>query len=307
MMGMRRFLMLWLYDWNSGEIADTLRRIGFHPPPGVPALQYYSQLENKFNLELSSANQMVAAFHKAVIQQSTGERPVGTIYDQFYGDVTQQGIILDKLFAMEFWVGIWPGINYDPNQAGAYFASYSDTPDFSYETVAEDAVDSMIGGQYDAFPYFAPLAVTLFAQDTHNPAFSGRIAIRNWIGGHIFTRVEDFLAYFRDIAHQNNYISPDGKIDCTQSFDTCMYDPRPLSDMHNELLGPDKRLWIWAYVPDRNTYVAVQKEVNTASYIILRNFNDDVVFSLDDGAFPGAAYGLELPMKYYLDSFTYYN
>jgi hypothetical protein len=307
MMDMRRFLLLWIYDWNSGEIADTLRRIGFQPPAGVPALQYYTQLENKFNLELSTANQLMAAFHKAVIQQSTGERPVATIYDQFYGDVTQQGIILDKLFAMQFFVGIWPGTNYDPNQAGAYFSSYSDAPDPSYQTVAEDAVDSMIGGQYDAFPYFAPLAVSLFAQDTHNPAFNGRIEVRNWIGGHTFGRVQDFLAYFRDIAHNNNYVSPDGKIDCTQSFDTCMYDPRPLSDTHNELIGPDKRLWAWAYVPDRNTYLAVQKEVNTASYIIVRAYNDDVVYSLDDGAFPGGAYGYELPMKYYLDSFTQYN
>jgi hypothetical protein len=307
MMDMRRFLMLWIYDWNSGEIADTLRRIGFQPPSNVPALQYYTQLENKFNRELSSANQMVAAFHKAVIQQSTGERPVATIYDQFYGDVTQQGIILDKLFAMQFWVGIWPGTNYDPNQAGAYFSSYSDAPDASYQTIAEDAVDSMIGGQYDAFPYFVPLAVTLFAQDTHNPAFGGRVSVRNWIGGHIFGRVQDFLAYFRDIATQNNYLSPDGTIDCTKGFDTCMYDPRPLSDNHNELIGPDKRLWIWAYVPDRTEYIALQKEVNTASYLIVRNYNDDVVFNLDDGAFPGAAYGDELPMKYYLDAFTQYN
>ena len=28
---------------------------------------------------------------------------------------------------------------------------------------------------------------------------------------------------------------------------------------------------------------------------------------LDDGSFPGAAYGDELQMKYYLDSFTLYN
>jgi len=307
MQDMRRFLMLWIYDWNSGEITDTLRRIGYQPPAGIPALTYYTQLENKFNNELSTANQLVGAFHKAVIQQSSGERPVATIYDQFYGDVTQQGIILDKLFAMQYWVGLWPGTNYDPNQAGAYFSSYSDAPDASYETVAEDAVDSMIGGQYDAFPYFAPLAVSLFAQDTHSPAFTGRINVRNWIGGHVFTRVEDFLAYFRDIATQNNYVSPDGSIDCSGSFDACLYDPRPLSDQHNELMGPDKRKWIWAYIPDRNEYLALQKEVNTASYIIVRAYNDDVVFNLDDGAFPGGAFGAELPMKYYLDSFAQFN
>jgi hypothetical protein len=307
MQDMRRFLMLWIYDWNSGEITDTLRRIGYQPPAGVPAVTYYTQLENKINNELSTANQLVAAFHKAVIQQSAGERPVATIYDQFYGDVTQQGIILDKLNAMQFWVGLWPGTNYDPNQAGAYFASYSDAPDASYRTVAEDAVDSMIGGQYDAFPYFAPLAVSLFAQDTHSPSFNGRIDVRNWIGGHVFSRVEDFLAYFRDIATQNNYVSPDGTIDCSASFDACHYDPRPLSDQHNELIGPDKRKWIWAYIPDRNEYIALQKEVNTASYIIVRKYNDDVVYNLDDGAFPGGAFGAELPMKYYLDSFSQYN
>jgi hypothetical protein len=47
--------------------------------------------------------------------------------------------------------------------------------------------------------------------------------------------------------------------------------------------------------------------VNTASYIIVRAYNDDVVYNLDDGAFPGGAYGAELPMKYYLDSFNTYN
>jgi len=312
MQDMRRFLMLWIYDWNSGELTDTLRRIGFNPPNGVPALQYYDQLENKFNLELSTANQMVAAFHKAVIQQSTGERPVATIYDPYFGDVTQQGIILDKLFAMEFWVGLWPGTNYDPNQAGAYFTSYSDAPDSSYQTVAEDAVDSMIGGQYDAFPYFQPLAISLFAHDTHDPAFGGRIEIRQWIGGHTFSRVQDFLGYFRDLAVNNSYVGPDPNnpgqtIDCTHGYDTCMYDPRPLSDQHNELIGPDKTRWIWAYIADRNEYLALQKDVNTASYLIVRTYNDDVVYNLDDGSFPGSAYADQLPMKYFLDSFNEYN
>ncbi len=310
MMDMRRFLLLWAFDWNSGELTDTLRRIGYPTPAGVPVLQYYSQLENKFNLELSTANQLMATFHKAVIQQSTGQRPVATIYDQFYGDVTQQGIILDKLFAMEFFVGLWPSSSlYDQNQAGAYFTSYgvSEGLDPAYETVAEDAVDSMIGGQYDAFPYFAPLAVSLFAQDTHSPNFSGRIEVRNWIGGHVFygaDPVQDFLDYFRNIAAQNNvpgcpeYNSP-----------TCTYDPRTIPDPtnHQIFFGPDKSEWIWAYVPDRNEYVAVQKEVNIASWIIVDNYNDDLVHQLDDGNDPGGAYGDELQMKYYLDSFDLYN
>ena len=128
---------------------------------------------------------MVAAFHKAVIQQSSGERPFATIYDQFYGDVTQQGIILDKLFAMQGWVGLWPGTTTTRTRPARTSRRTRTAADASYQSVAEDTVDSMIGGQYDVFPYFVPLAVALFAQDTHTPTFSGRIEVRNWIGGHV--------------------------------------------------------------------------------------------------------------------------
>jgi hypothetical protein len=258
---------------------------------------------------------MVAAFHKAIIAQSTGERPVRTVYDTYYGDVTQQGIILDKLFAMQGWVALWPSDNYDQNQAGSYISSFSDAPDSSYQYNAEDTVDFMLGGQYDAFPYFAPLAVAAFAQDTHSPAFGGRVEVRNWIGGHVFYRLDDFLNFFRDIAVQSG--------NCASTA-TCAYDPRTPStvgqpstgskpgvlygsDTHNEFFGPDQRLWIWAYIADRNTWVAVQKEINTAAYVIVRKYTDDVIFQLDDGAFPGGAFSYELPMKYYLDSFNQFN
>ena len=300
---MRRFLLSWEYDWSTSELADTFRRIGINnPDPKGSNLQYYTALGNKFNADASMANQMVAAFSKAIIQQSAGERPYRTVYDKFYGDVTQQGIILDKFFAMQGFVGLWPGDSYDPNQAGTYFASYSGVGDASYRYVAEDAVTSMIGGQYDVYPYFVPLAVAQFAQDTHSPSFFGRIEVRDWIGGHVFYREQDFLDYFRAIAVANNLKG------CT-SLKDCAWDPRSpdISDTHNEFFGPDKRQWIWAYIPDRNQWVAVQKERNTASYVIVRNYNDYVVFQLDDGAFPGGAYGALLPMKYFLDAFNTYN
>ncbi len=298
---MRRFLSLWVFDWSTGELADSMRRIGIkNPDPNGSDLEYFTQLTNKFNKEVSTANQMVAAFHKAIIQQSSGERPYRTVYDKFYGDVTQQGIILDKLFAMQGWTALWPTENYDPNQAGSYIASYSGIGDSSYAFVAHDAINSMIGGQYDVYPYFVPLAVAQFAQDTHDPAFSGNPAVRDWIGGHTFTRVEDFLNYFRDLAVQNSFPG------CTK-IETCDYDPRDISDTHNEFFGPDKRKWIWAYIADRNSWVAVQKERNTASYIIVRNYTDDVIYQQDDGAFPGGAYSVQLPVKFFLDSFNYFN
>jgi hypothetical protein len=169
----------------------------------------------------------------------------------------------------------------------------------------------MIGGQYDVYPYFVPLAVSQFAQDTHSVNFSGNDAVRNWIGGWTFETgdpLQSFLDFFRNIAVQNAYQDPTPGSDCTK-LETCLYDPRgsQFSDQHNQFLGPDKRYWIWAYIPDRNEYVAVQKETNTASYLVVYNYNDYYVYQLDDGSFPGGVFGAELPMKYYLDSFNQFN
>ena len=301
---MRRFLSTWVFDWDASDLVNNFRRLGItDPDPNGAAVQYYTQLTNKFGADVSAANQLVAAFHKAIINESSGDRPYRTIYDPFFGDVTQQGIILDKLDAMQGWVALWPTQNYDPNQAGSYISSYGVAEavgDPSYQAIAEDAVNSMIGGQYDVYPYFVPLAVTQFATDTHSPSFNGRIEIRNWIGGQVFGRLEDYLTFFRALAVQYNYPG------CA-TLASCTYDPRPLSDTHNQFFGPDNTIWIWAYIRDRNEWVAAQKEYNTASYVIIRNYTDDVIFQLDDGNQPGGAFNAELPMKYFLDSFNQYN
>src|SRR6202042_135550 len=109
------------------------------------------------------------------------------------------------------------------------FASYSLAEDPSYAYVSEETALAMIGGAYDVYPYFVPLATMQFAQDTHNPAFTGRLDIRNWVGGFTFTRLQDFLDYFRNLATTYNYPG------CESAFNSpsCTYDPRPISDNHN--------------------------------------------------------------------------
>lgn len=259
---------------------------------------------------MSAANMMVAAFHKAVIQQASGERPYRTIYDKYFGDVTQQGIILDKLFAMQGWVGMWPADNYDPNKAGSYIASFTSIGDPEYLTMAEDAVTSMIGEQYyDAFPYFKPLAVVQFAKDTHSPSFSGRIEIRDWVGGKVFVRERDMLEFFRSMAVKH------GRYGCTTT-ESCTYDPTKhrvvpadiqLSDEYNEFVGPDGRRYAWVYVQDRNTWVFADRDRNTATYKIVNDYNIDIIKGEDDGVSPGRAYERQLPVKYFLDAFNFYN
>ena len=80
-----------------------------------------ANLQNKFQNDISTANQLVAAFHLAMVEQASGERPFITSFDPFYGDVTQQGIIIDKNYAIQNFTTLYPADNYDQNQAaGAY-------------------------------------------------------------------------------------------------------------------------------------------------------------------------------------------
>ncbi|MGZ5970830.1 MAG: hypothetical protein ACXWP4_24330, partial [Polyangiales bacterium] len=314
-MEMRRFIAAWTYDWQSAEITDTMRRLGIKPPDGGIAAAWYEQLNYKFESDISAANQMVGAFHKAIIQQSSGERPFVTKYDPYYGDVTQQGIILDKLYALQSWTDLWPVENYDVNQAaGAYIASYSSAfGDATFSTITEDTVESMVGGQYDIFPFGRPLAVSLFAKATHDVNYFGRVEMRDWVGGHVFYRQSDFLDYFREIATTYNTAG------CfADDLAACKYDPTLKkenaddiyhSDDYNEFIGPDHRRYIWAYVPDRNTWVIADRDRNTATYTILRRFTSDVVHGEADGSgYDGLdPYGSLLPVKYYLDAFAEYN
>jgi hypothetical protein len=105
------------------------------------------------------------------------------------------------------------------------------------------------------------------------------------------------------------------KFGCT-SIDSCAYDPtirRPRqdietqSDIYNEFIGPDGRVYAWAYITDRNTWLFVDKDRNTATYKMVRDYNTNVIRGEDDGVFPGQAYAQQLPLKYYLDAFAQFN
>jgi hypothetical protein len=203
---------------------------------------------------------------------------------------------------------LWPADNYDPNQwLGAYITAYAFDMDASYQTVTEDTLVSMIGGQYDVYPYFKPLAVSQFAMDTHDPAFSGRIQMRDWIGGKLFDREVDFLDFFRGLAVKHGQCA---------KLETCDYDPQQPqtnpadgqhSDKYNEFIGPDSKRYIWAYIPSRNQWVVADRDRNIASYVVIRGWTQDVINQQDDGQYPGTAFSHELQMKYFLDAFKYYD
>jgi hypothetical protein len=256
-----------------------------------------------------------------------------TVFDNYFGDVTQQGIFLDKLDAIQSFAALWPVDNYDQTQAaGLYISSYSAFGESSYvdqtaigslyDTAAEQALQSMLGGSFDAFYYAKPLAVAEFTFDTHDPnyisenASPARPEAMEWAGGYSFTRLQDFLTYFQTIAVQYNFQgNSQTPIDCS-SLATCNYDPRNpqaypedtfYSNQYNQFLGPDGRRWIWAYLQDRNEWVVADQDRNVSTYPTMYNYTTDVIFEQDDGNInpvsPGA-YGLELQLKYMFDYYS---
>jgi hypothetical protein len=243
--------------------------------------------------------------------------------------VTQQGIIIDKNYAISNFTNLYQVDNYDPTQAaGAYLTAVVPlAPD--YQSVTENVVSTFVGGQYDVFLYDQPLAVNNFAAETQNIYFSdvGRASIRQWIGavglfGNSSTGTDpnqQFLDWAANLAATWGFGCDATGQNCglgvnqcsTTNLAACTWDPRQAqvnsndvyhSDPYNEFRGPDNRRYAWAPIKDRNQILLVDRDVNTATYIVVRNWNTDVTYEQDDGS--GPAYNLELPMKYFLDAYN---
>jgi hypothetical protein len=325
---MRRFMSMWAFDWAGESLQNTFLRIGINPPAGSDGTQgmgyssidYYDQLLVKFSTEMSTQARMMAAFDEAVIQQSSGERPYATVYDKFYGDVTQQGIILDKYFAMQSFVGLWVSDNYDQNEAGSYLSSWGDFDgDPSYQSVAETAVTSMIGETaYASYPYFIPTAVALFAQDSHSPSYiggGGRIEAKDWIGGWTLGGVgldsqQALIDFFKTIAINSCQTQSATCLpNCSGNFETCTYDVTDPAQVAKNAVtgaftGPDGLNYIYIYIASRNQYFVARQDRNIVNWVLINNLNTDLIGNHDDGS--NGAYGLQYPIEYTMDSYNAY-
>jgi hypothetical protein len=311
---MRRFMSLMAWDWSGQELTDKLIQVGINAPAGSANSQlFYQQLTSQFQSDAFAALLMVAAFHEAVIQQSTGARPFQTQFDPYYGDVTQQGIAIDKELAFINWLGIWPFDNYDPTQSAGYtWSSMVSGPGQSGPQQAWSTAGSMLGekGPWDAFPEFFPTAVALFAHDTQTANFTtfGFPQVRDWIGGHTFVRQQDVLDYFRQIAAQN----PQGPNGCA-TFAACTYNPMTpqvnaadighSNTITQAFIGPDGRRWSWVYIADRNIWLFVDQDRNPSSYYQVLQYNQDLNVNYDDGNPPSNAFSFQAKIKYMIDGY----
>jgi hypothetical protein len=310
----RRFLAQWQFDWSAGELTNIRRLVGIQPPTGTTAGDYFNQLTNKFNEDLSVANQIAATYHRAIIEQASGERPYITKFDPFYGDTTQQGIQIDKLTAIGSFSSLWPAINYfDPSQAGAYLLTNAVGQDQSYNGVAQSVMLDFLGASFATYTYaqLGPLAA--FAEETHNSLWPGNLQMQSWIGGYEFTRERDFLDYVHGIVVQYKFVDPITGSTCT-TLDSCAWDPRvrqtspaqlTQSDYYNRFQGPDGRTYIWMYSKQRNSWIVSDKDRNVALYTLMLNYTTDVVNGEDDGY--AGAQELERKVRYALDAFEYFD
>ena len=331
----RKFLSLDTWDWSYTEIIDKLIRIGIVPPSGASnAGLYYTQLATHFLADVGSAEQLVAALHEAIIQQSTGQRPYLTQFDPYFGDVTQQGIIIDKELALINWLGLWTYDNYDPSQANGYYASSmtigpedQGVTGGSEPTQAWSTASSMLGekGPWDAYPAFFPAAVSLFGHDTQNANFTalGYPQMRDWIGGHSFTREQDALDFFKNLAVKNPHAqiwandplanAGNGGNEGCSTFQTCTYNPM-LPQVHGldighsnpitqAFIGPDNRRWSWVYLQDRNVWFFTDQDRNPSSYYQIYTYNQDVNTQYDDGNI-GPVFSYDAKIKYMIDAYA---
>jgi hypothetical protein len=327
----RKFLSLDAWDWSPSEITDKLIRIGIKPPTGaVNVGLYYQELALQFMSDVGSAEQLVAAFHEAVIQQSSGQRPYISQFDPYFGDVTQQGIAIDKELAFTNWLGLWPYDNYDPSQAnGFYGSSLTIGPAGAVEpSQAWSAASSMLGekGPWDAFPGFFPTAVSLFAHDSHTATFTGLgyAQMRDWIGGHIFNREQDALDFFKNLAVQYPHgaiFNTDPQAGATgnegcSAFATCGWNPMLPQENSTDIghsnpitqsfTGPDNRRWAWVFLQDRNQWFVVDQDRNPSAYFQVYTYNQDLNTNYDDGNI-GLIYTYDEKIKFMIDAYTLFN
>jgi hypothetical protein len=322
--GFRRFQSMWLFDWSQAELTNDLQLIGFPIPAGDTAADYYTQLYNKFETDISVANQLAVGYQRAILDQASGERPYVTVYDPFYGDTTQQGIQIDKVELTTGVTNLWPAVtNFDPSQStGLYVPTLGGIGDAAFLSVANSTLNDFLGAAFATFSYtqLGPLAV--WSQATHDPAYEtfGNLQYQTWIGSWTFDRPDDFLSFVRQIAINYNFQNCDENgLNCQPCTTVtgvagCSWDPRTRqvkptqltqSDYVNRFVGPDGKYYIWGWLESRNQWVLAEKDRNTATYTLMYNWQTDVQYGQDTGE--NGANALEYPVRFAIDSFNYFD
>jgi hypothetical protein len=286
---LRRLLELWAMDWTGDDLENKLRLLGV-----TGDRFFFDNVRDEFAKEMGQANRMVINFFRAILTQSNAERSYMTTYDPFFGDVTRIGIIYDKFYAMLSFLGLWPAdwYNWDDYAYLAYYeGSRGDAACYSDSLYA---VKEMLGGSYDVYPWFLPMAALVFAQDTHDINF-GDQSMKEWMGFRAFDRLDDLIGYF-GFDPRSQCPSSDGTL-----VDNCATSALSAQgDGHQTFYDAEGGQWIYLYLDDRDQHLAVSADQSPISYKMLWDYNESVNIKHSDTA-------TTYDIKYFLDYYRYFN
>ncbi len=287
---LRRLLELWALDWDGDGVENKLRLLGVEGDRF-----FFDNVRDEFAKEMGQANRMVINFYRAIMTQSNAERSYMTTYDPFFGDVTRIGIIYDKFYSMLSFIGLWPADMYNWDDY-AYLAYYeANRGDAQAYSDSLTAVDEMLGGAYDVYPWFLPLAVLEYAQDTHDINF-GDQSKKEWIGFRAFDRAQDMIDFF----------GFDPRTECAAAGGGTPTANCPTAalgaqgDGHQTFHDANGGQWAYLFLDDRNQHVCASSDVSPISYKLLWDYNEAVNVKHSDTE-------NTYTIKYYLDYYRYFN
>ena len=102
--------------------------------------------------------------------------------------------------------------------------------------------------------------------------------------GMVFHRLTDFLAFWTNLAMQNDFVNVLHGVNCTSAgvaAGECNSDPRTpqsspsdvaYSNADQELVGPDGLNYIWTYIPNVNSWIVANQEHNALLYGLVLGF-----------------------------------
>jgi hypothetical protein len=249
--GPLRMWRLGVFDWGGGGVEETLKRLDQVDPdrPALDAQAYRDKAQDFYN-EISAATNIAMAFYNAVLKQSAVHRNFQTEFDPYYGDVLRMGIIADKLFATMAFMDMHRVDDYNPN-VETYASLYEYAVSDQSLEVAHRVLGDMIGANYETFPWFRYMALTVFAGAANSNLISDA-SLKDWIAIQRFPSLADFEEVYgpgaREVA-----LRPDN---AQQTFE------------HNG------ESYVYTYLPERNWHLVAGMSRNRHSYKTLVEYNE---------------------------------
>jgi Met-zincin len=290
---LRRFLDLWFLDWYGSDLENDLRLLGVDGD-----LFFFDNIRDEFTQEMGQANRMIVNFYRAILTQSNAERSYSTTYDSYFGDVTRIGIIYDKFYSMLSFLGLWGADNYNWDVYALLAYYEANNGNFQYYSDAMETVTTMLGGDYDVYPWFLPSAVAVFAQDTSNINF-GDQTMKEWIGFRGFERDQDMVDYYGfDPRYQ--CMEADGTIDGTEELPCATAALGAQDEGHQTFYDSDGGQWVYLFIWDRNLHLCASVDLSPISYKMIWDYNEDINIDNRDWA-------TTYTIKYFYDYYKWFN